>query len=78
MSLSALALVVLAGLIHASWNIAAKKAGGDHRFALLSALLVTVVWAPAGLCGRRRQRLNKRAEPSQLGWLVTDLRSSMV
>ena len=28
-----LALVILAGLIHAVWNIAAKKAGGDARFA---------------------------------------------
>ena len=27
MSLNALALVLLAGLIHTSWNIAAKKAG---------------------------------------------------
>jgi drug/metabolite transporter (DMT)-like permease len=49
MSLSALALVVLAGLIHASWNIAAKKAGGDVRFACFSALVMMVVWAPVGL-----------------------------
>ena len=49
MSLSALALVVLAGLIHAIWNIAAKKAGGDVRFAAFSALLLTVIWAPLGL-----------------------------
>ena len=49
MSLSALALVVLAGLIHAIWNIAAKKAGGDVRFAAFSALLMMVIWAPLGL-----------------------------
>lgn len=49
MSLSALALVVLAGLIHAIWNIAAKKAGGDVRFAAFSALLLLVIWAPLGL-----------------------------
>jgi hypothetical protein len=30
---SALALVVLAGLIHACWNIVARKTGGDARFA---------------------------------------------
>ena len=29
MSLNAFALIILAGLIHAVWNIAAKKAGGD-------------------------------------------------
>jgi len=31
--LTALSLIVLAGLIHAGWNIAAKKADGDARFA---------------------------------------------
>jgi len=49
MSLSALALVVLAGLIHAIWNIAAKKAGGDVRFVAFAALLMMVIWAPLGL-----------------------------
>jgi uncharacterized membrane protein len=36
---SALALVLLAGLIHASWNIAAKKAGGDVRFAAFTSIV---------------------------------------
>lgn len=48
MSLTALGLVVLAGLIHACWNIAAKKAGGDARFAFFSAFLMMLVWAPLG------------------------------
>lgn len=48
MSLTALALIVLAGLIHAGWNIAAKKAGGDARFAFFSAFLMMLVWAPLG------------------------------
>lgn len=48
MSLFALALVVLAGLVHAIWNIAAKKASGDVRFAAFNALLVTLIWAPLG------------------------------
>lgn len=46
---SALALVLLAAVLHATWNIAAKQAGGDERFTLLSSLLVCVVWLPAGL-----------------------------
>ncbi|TFZ03920.1 DMT family transporter [Ramlibacter humi] len=45
----ALALVVLAGLIHASWNIAAKKAGGDVRFATLTSVVLTIGWAPVGV-----------------------------
>ena len=49
MSLQALALVLTAALLHALWNIAAKHAGGDHRFALISALLVLLLWAPVGL-----------------------------
>jgi drug/metabolite transporter (DMT)-like permease len=42
----ALALVLTAALLHALWNIAAKKAGGNHHFALLSVLLTVVLWAP--------------------------------
>ena len=49
MPLSALALVILAGLIHACWNIAAKKAGGDVRFSCFSSLVMMVFWAPVGL-----------------------------
>ena len=49
MPAGALALVLLAGLIHASWNIAAKKAGGDIRFAFFTTAIVLVAWGPLGL-----------------------------
>ena len=49
MSSTALALVLLAGLIHASWNIAAKKAGGDVRFAAFTGGVMMLFWAPLGL-----------------------------
>ncbi|SFB68164.1 Uncharacterized membrane protein [Polaromonas sp. OV174] len=49
MSFNALALVLIAGLIHACWNIAAKKAGGDARFATFTGLVMAVVWAPLGI-----------------------------
>ena len=48
MSLTAFSLIVLAGLIHAGWNIVAKKAGGDARFAFFTAFLMMLVWAPLG------------------------------
>ena len=48
MSLNAFALIIVAGLIHAIWNIAAKKAGGDARFAFFTAVLMMLVWAPLG------------------------------
>jgi drug/metabolite transporter (DMT)-like permease len=47
--LSAFALVIFAGLIHASWNIAAKKAGGDARFAFFTSVLLALIWAPVGI-----------------------------
>jgi drug/metabolite transporter (DMT)-like permease len=49
MPLSALALVLLAALLHAVWNIAAKKAGGNHHFALMGVVMMTTLWLPAAL-----------------------------
>ena len=49
MSLYALCLVLIAALLHATWNLVAKKAGGDSRFALLSGLMIVVLWGPVGL-----------------------------
>jgi drug/metabolite transporter (DMT)-like permease len=49
MPASSLALVILAGLIHAVWNITAKKAGGDARFATFTGLLMALIWAPLGI-----------------------------
>ena len=49
MTAFAFALIVLAGLIHASWNIAAKKASGDARFAFQSGVFLLLVWAPVGV-----------------------------
>lgn len=48
MSPTAFALIILAGLIHALWNIAAKKAGGDARFAFFTSVLMMLAWAPLG------------------------------
>lgn len=49
MPLTALALVLVAALLHAGWNVVAKKAGGDSRFVLLVAIFIVVVWAPVGV-----------------------------
>jgi drug/metabolite transporter (DMT)-like permease len=49
MPLSALLLVILAGFIHACWNIVAKKGGGDVRFAFFTSVVLMVFWAPVGL-----------------------------
>jgi drug/metabolite transporter (DMT)-like permease len=46
MPVSALVMVLTAALLHALWNIAAKRAGGDVRFAFLSAVMVCVLWLP--------------------------------
>jgi drug/metabolite transporter (DMT)-like permease len=49
MPLSALALVLAAALLHATWNIVAKHAGGDNRFALIGVLQMVMIWAPVGV-----------------------------
>lgn len=49
MSTATFLIVLLAGLLHALWNIVAKKAGGDVRFACFSAGVGIVVWAPLGI-----------------------------
>jgi len=49
MPASALALVLCAAILHAVWNLAAKKAGGNHHFVLASALGVSLLWAPLAL-----------------------------
>jgi drug/metabolite transporter (DMT)-like permease len=49
MPLSALLLVIAAALLHATWNIAAKRAGGNHHFALITVIQSTTLWLPLGL-----------------------------
>jgi drug/metabolite transporter (DMT)-like permease len=49
MPLTALVLVLVAALLHATWNIAAKKAGGGDAFMLMTALMAGVIWAPLAL-----------------------------
>jgi uncharacterized membrane protein len=49
MPANALALVLVAAMLHALWNVAAKKAGGNHHFALISVLITCVLWAPVAL-----------------------------
>lgn len=48
MSLQAFTLIILAGLIHSGWNIVAKKAGGDARFSLYTAICNAIIWLPLG------------------------------
>jgi drug/metabolite transporter (DMT)-like permease len=49
MPVSALAMVIVAALLHAFWNIVAKKTGGNKHFVLMGGLLLALIWAPAGL-----------------------------
>jgi drug/metabolite transporter (DMT)-like permease len=46
MPLTALFFVLLGALLHAVWNIAAKKAQGDGRFTFFSSIIMAAVWSP--------------------------------
>lgn len=46
MTPTAFAFVILAALIHASWNIVAKKASGGALFVALNVWVTTVIYAP--------------------------------
>jgi drug/metabolite transporter (DMT)-like permease len=41
--------VLVAAVLHASWNLLAKRAGGDVRFILLVQLTLVCLWSPVGL-----------------------------
>ena len=45
----ALILVLAAAVCHALWNLVAKRSGGGVHFALIGALMVTVLWAPVAV-----------------------------
>jgi drug/metabolite transporter (DMT)-like permease len=49
MPITALLLVLLGALIHAGWNIVAKKAHGDARFTFFSGIIMAAVWAPLAI-----------------------------
>lgn len=49
MPAEALALVLVAALLHATWNLVAKKAGGNHHFVFACALAVGLLWLPVAL-----------------------------
>ncbi len=46
MSLWAFTLVMIAALLHAAWNLAAKRSGGDHHFLFLVVLAIALLWSP--------------------------------
>jgi drug/metabolite transporter (DMT)-like permease len=49
MSATALGLVLFAALLHALWNVVAKRSGGDARFAFIAAVFLVMIWAPLGI-----------------------------
>ena len=55
MPATAFALVLIAALLHAGWNIVAKKTGGGVHFVMMGALMIVLLWAPLGLVMMWRQ-----------------------
>ena len=77
MSAAALALVFSAALLHAVWNVVAKKTGGDARFALIAAILLVALWAPLGyvlvLCAMTLAPLSHVAPAREVSMLFAAL-----
>jgi drug/metabolite transporter (DMT)-like permease len=55
MPLSAVALVIIGALVHATWNVLAKKAAGGAPFVWLYGLVSLVVATPFGVIAWQRQ-----------------------
>lgn len=49
MTLAALALVLAAAVLHAAWNLLAKRADGGLPFVWLAGVAGAVIWAPAAV-----------------------------
>lgn len=49
MTLLALALVLVAAVVHATWNLLAKRAGGDATFVWLYGIVAIVLYAPLAI-----------------------------
>ena len=49
MSLFALTLVLVGAVVHASWNLLAKRAGGGATFLWLFSALATLIYLPITL-----------------------------
>jgi drug/metabolite transporter (DMT)-like permease len=65
MTLLALGLVLGSAVLHATWNLAAKRAGGGATFVWLFSALATVLWLPLAVWVIVRERPDIGA----LGWL---------
>ena len=70
MSPTALALVLCAALLHAAWNLGAKKAGADHHFLFSSAIASAILWLPVVLFMHGAELL---ATWGWLGWSMAGL-----
>jgi drug/metabolite transporter (DMT)-like permease len=46
LSTISLSLVIIAALLHAIWNLAAKKSGGTLVFAFSTSLVTVIIWSP--------------------------------
>jgi drug/metabolite transporter (DMT)-like permease len=72
---AALALVLTAALLHATWNLAVKGAGGDDRvgFVWLYIVVCSALWAPVGVVW-----VVVTGERPTWWWLVGPLVSALV
>lgn len=68
---AAILLVLVSAVLHASWNLAAKKGGGTVRFAFISAVFGAIIWAPVNLIYLSFHPESSPLAWSMAGWIAT-------
>jgi drug/metabolite transporter (DMT)-like permease len=66
MTAAALALVLTAAVVHATWNVLLKRSGGGSAFVWLFASLSSILYAPLAIASLWRR-------PAAIGWMALAL-----
>ena len=70
MSIFAFLLILLAALLHASWNLAVKSSGGGKMLSFYSALTVMLFWGPVNFGLWTFSPESSPTEWNSLAWMV--------
>lgn len=73
MQLTALILILIAALFHATWNLVAKKSGGTTVFAFATAIVTGTLWTPIAFTIIQYSPQLSHSSWSNTAWLMVFL-----